>query len=260
MFSTTLFFYFFLIFQFHSSAVTKEKNWAHFSVIIFFLWFKFLFVLCSNKKQNRIASLTAADLKMGGYGISFSAGKINAKKNTHFRRQNITYCNSSLSIDSFRLHLVECFVAGPFLRSSEVFLLQNIKIYVHEPLPLALDIHQKNSPIAKNISLTLTAVFADVSIKSKPFSSAYCFASSKSTARLADKSALLPASAITMFGEALNIRWEEKKLVNWNCQKPKKPDRTSLTCRWSSFTHVWARTKLSWFWMSYTTIAACAPR
>lgn len=55
------------------------------------------------------------------------------------------------------------------------------------------------------ISLTFIAVLADVSINSRPFSSAYCLASSYSTTRLFDKSALFPAKAITMFGEALNI-------------------------------------------------------
>lgn len=99
---------FFLLFlpylsNFIVPPLRRKKIGLIFQLLCFFflLWFKFLFVLCSNKKQNRIASLTAAD----------------------FRRQNITYCNSSLSIDSFRLHLVECLFAGPFLRSSEVFLL-----------------------------------------------------------------------------------------------------------------------------------------
>ena len=57
-------------------------------------------------------------------------------------------------------------------------------------------------PIAKKISLTFMPVFADVSINNKPFSSAYCLASSYSTTRIFDKSALLPAKAITMLGEA----------------------------------------------------------
>ena len=47
--------------------------------------------------------------------------------------------------------------------------------------------------IAKNISLTLLAFFAEVSRKSKPFSSAYAFASSYSTVRRDPRSLLLPA-------------------------------------------------------------------
>lgn len=57
--------------------------------------------------------------------------------------------------------------------------------------------------MAKKMSFTFIAVLAEVSMNSRPFSSAYCFASSYSTTRLFDKSALLPAKAITMFGEAL---------------------------------------------------------
>lgn len=57
-------------------------------------------------------------------------------------------------------------------------------------------------PIAKKISLTFIAVLAEVSMNKSPFSSAYCFASSYSTTRLFERSALLPANAITIFGEA----------------------------------------------------------
>lgn len=60
-------------------------------------------------------------------------------------------------------------------------------------------------PIAKNISLTFIAVLADVSMNNNPFSSAYCFASSNSTTRLFVKSALFPANAITIFGEACEM-------------------------------------------------------
>ncbi len=74
---------------------------------------------------------------------------------------------------------------------------------------------RKNIPIAMKISLTFIAVLAEVSINSKPFSSAYCFASSYSTTRLFDKSALLPAKAITMFGEAFKVQ-ESIKMKNVN--------------------------------------------
>lgn len=74
--------------------------------------------------------------------------------------------------------------------------------------------------MAMKISFTFIAVLAEVSINSKPFSSAYCFASSYSTTRLFDKSALFPAKAMTMFGEAL-----EKKLLFW-----RKRFGTELTC------------------------------
>lgn len=65
--------------------------------------------------------------------------------------------------------------------------------------------------MAKKMSFTFIAVLADVSINSRPFSSAYRFASSYSTTRLFVKSALLPAKAITMFGEALRIRGKKTK-------------------------------------------------
>lgn len=57
-------------------------------------------------------------------------------------------------------------------------------------------------PMARKMSLTFIAVLADVSIKRRPFSSAYPLASSNSTARLAAKSALLPARAMTILGDA----------------------------------------------------------
>ena len=57
--------------------------------------------------------------------------------------------------------------------------------------------------------------------------------SSGSTFRFELRSDLLPASAITMFG---------------------------LPCRCSSFTHCFARWNVSLFVMSYTTMAAAAPR
>ena len=56
---------------------------------------------------------------------------------------------------------------------------------------------------------------------------------SYSTILLLAKSALFPDKAITIFALA------------WRC---------------SSFTHVFARANVSWLVMSYTTIAACAPR
>ena len=65
------------------------------------------------------------------------------------------------------------------------------------------------------------------------FSSAYIVASSISTLRLSCRSALLPASAITTLGS------------------PR---------RCSSFTHDLAPLNDSLFVMSYTTIAAAAPR
>lgn len=120
----------------------------------------------------------------------------------------------------------------------------------------------KHSPIAKKMSFTFIAVFADVSMKSSPFSSAYSFASSNSTTRKLDKSALLPAKAITMFGEAFKVETEHRNNMTHNnywwlniVQQV-----AWLTCRCNSFTQVLARWKLSWFWMSYTTMAACAPR
>lgn len=73
-------------------------------------------------------------------------------------------------------------------------------------------------PIARNMSLTFIAVLADVSMKRRPFSSAYVCASSYSTTLLFAKSALFPANAITMLGLA------------WRC---------------NSFTHVWARENVS---------------
>lgn len=72
----------------------------------------------------------------------------------------------------------------------------------HESFSIKWKIFKPCLPIAKNISLTFIAVLADVSINNNPFSSAYCLASSNSTTRLFVKSALLPAKAITMFGEA----------------------------------------------------------
>mmetsp|Transcript_23441 Transcript_23441/g.79780 ORF Transcript_23441/g.79780 Transcript_23441/m.79780 type:complete len:387 (+) Transcript_23441:1511-2671(+) len=87
--------------------------------------------------------------------------------------------------------------------------------------------------ISANSSYTLVDALADVSMKKIPFSSAYCWASSTSTARFSARSALLPASAITRLG---------------------------LPCRWSSRTQLFARAKESWFVMSYTMIAAAAPR
>lgn len=42
-------------------------------------------------------------------------------------------------------------------------------------------------------------------MNNNPFSSAYCFASSNSTTRLFVKSALFPANAITIFGEACEM-------------------------------------------------------
>lgn len=79
------------------------------------------------------------------------------------------------------------------------------------------------------ISLTFIAVLADVSINSRPFSSAYCLASSYSTTRLFDKSALFPAKAITMFGEAyLN---EIRKLIFlFHSTKAIIKKKDSLTC------------------------------
>lgn len=71
-----------------------------------------------------------------------------------------------------------------------------------------------NSPIAKNISFTFIAVLADVSMNKSPFSSAYCLASSYSTSRLVVKSALLPAKAITIFGEAFP-RNTITQQINW---------------------------------------------
>mmetsp|Transcript_25639 Transcript_25639/g.85458 ORF Transcript_25639/g.85458 Transcript_25639/m.85458 type:complete len:212 (-) Transcript_25639:319-954(-) len=87
--------------------------------------------------------------------------------------------------------------------------------------------------IATKSSFTLVAVFALVSMKKMPLSLAYDSASSGSTLRLDAKSDLLPASAITMFG---------------------------LPCLCSSFTHCFPRWNVSLFVMSYTTIAAAAPR
>lgn len=132
--------------------------------------FKFLFVLWSNKKQNRIAFPTACDLKRVG---NYQNVKVQLFLFCCCYLRRITYCSSSLTIDSFHLRLVECFAVGLSLRSSEVFSLKqyfvNNRLKFEALWPL---------PIAKNISLTLTAVLADVSINSNPFSSAYCFASS----------------------------------------------------------------------------------
>lgn len=68
-------------------------------------------------------------------------------------------------------------------------------------------------PMAKKMSFTFMPVLAEVSMNSSPFSSAYCFASSNSTTRMFDKSALLPASAMTMFGEA----WKKVLLIHILC-------------------------------------------
>ena len=77
---------------------------------------------------------------------------------------------------------------------------------------------EMNKPMARKMSLTFIAVFAEVSMKSKPLSSAYVFASSSSTVRLFARSDLFPASAITILGDA---------------------------CLCSSFTHVLARPNVS---------------
>jgi Mg2+/citrate symporter len=61
---------------------------------------------------------------------------------------------------------------------------------------------QKYIPIARKMSLTFIDDFADVSMKSRPLSSAYACASSYSTTLLAAISALLPANAITIVGDA----------------------------------------------------------
>ena len=52
--------------------------------------------------------------------------------------------------------------------------------------------------------------FADVSMNSNPFSSAYALASSYSTVLLVPKSDLLPASAITISGLAYNGKYDFK--------------------------------------------------
>lgn len=74
--------------------------------------------------------------------------------------------------------------------------------------------------MARNISLTLLAFLADVSMKSKPFSSAYALASSYSTSLLLPKSDLLPAKAITMLGLAClcNSLTQLLALVNVSCK------------------------------------------
>jgi len=92
----------------------------------------------------------------------------------------------------------------------------HISIYVAKPVKC---LGLKVSPIARNISLTFMAVLADVSMKRREFSSAYVLASSYSTILLLARSALLPARAITMLGDA---------------------------CLCSSFTQVLARPKVSW--------------
>merc|ERR550537_569917 len=87
--------------------------------------------------------------------------------------------------------------------------------------------------ICTKSSFTLLAVLALVSINIMLFSSAYCRASSGSTFRFDAKSDLLPASAITMLG---------------------------FPCRCSSRTQLLARAKESGEVISYTTMAAAAPR
>ena len=56
--------------------------------------------------------------------------------------------------------------------------------------------------------------FADVSINSNPFSSAYAFASSYSTVLLVPKSDLFPANAITMSGLACRIKHLELQEIS----------------------------------------------
>ena len=103
--------------------------------------------------------------------------------------------------------------------------------------------------ISINRGLTLLAFFADVSINKIPCSSAYAFASSNSTLRRDSRSALLPAWIMMRFycGGIYIILTNAITTLG-----------SPLLC--NSFTHPFAPAKDSGLVISYTTIAAAAPR
>lgn len=110
-------------------------------------------------------------------------------------------CSSCSSVDLFHSHSALCWFLDCWRHRSQVVSWLQLKgrglvqFLLNKCARICL-------PMAKKMSLTFMPVFADVSMKSNPFSSAYCFASSNSTTRMLDRSALLPANAMTMFGEA----------------------------------------------------------
>lgn len=70
-----------------------------------------------------------------------------------------------------------------------------------------------NEPIASNISLTFSPVFAEVSKKKAFSSSAYCLAASCVTSRRSARSTLLPASAMTVRRQSASISYVLKAVI-----------------------------------------------